>query len=153
MQTTHRLTEPSSTPSQVKLMTVFGHDIGPVWDDISGFIVSALKYSDGKYTAQDVKERIEGGEMQLFLAVENGIPIASAVTEMKDFPQKRVLTIFLTGGTEMEKWLHLLNQLEKWAISEGCDQMEVLGRPGWEKVLKWEKTYTAFRKDFNEVKH
>ena len=90
--------------------------------------------------------------MQLFIAMADEI-IASAITQITDYPQKRVLTIVLLGGGRMNEWLPLLNQLEKWGIDEGCEQIELYGRPGWEKVLKWEKTYIALKKNLNEVKH
>ena len=152
MQTTHRLTEPSSTPSQVKLYCVFAEDLDPIWDEVSVHIQSALQYSDGKYSLLDIKKEIEEKKMQLFLAVDDGV-IAVGVTQISDYPQKRVLTIVLVGGSRMEEWLHLMNQLEAWGIDNGCEQIELYGRPGWEKVLGWEKTYIALKKNLNEVKH
>jgi len=132
----------------VSLRTVDKKNINLVWPDVNGFILKALKYSDGKYNLSDIKEGIESGRMQLFIAVDN-FPIAAAVTEITDFPQKRVLSITLVGGERMEEWLHLMNQLEAWAKDAGCEQIELFGRPGWEKVLGWDKTYTALKKDLN----
>ena len=152
MQTTLKQTEPSTTSSSVKLYGVIASDMEPIWDTVSSHIKSALQYSDGKYSLEDIREGLESQQMQLFIAMADEI-IASAITQITDYPQKRVLTIVLLGGERMNEWLPLLNQLEKWGIDEGCEQIELYGRPGWEKVLKWEKTYIALKKNLNEVKH
>jgi len=124
----------------------------PIWDIVSEHIKSALQYSDGKYDLNDIRQGLEEQKMQLFIAVAEEI-IATAITQVVDYPQKRVLTIVLLGGKRMEEWLPLLNQLERWAIDEGCEQIELYGRPGWERVLGWDKTYVALKKRLNEVKH
>jgi len=152
MTTTQIPIEHSSTSSSAKLFGVVADDLGFIWDSVEEYIVDGLRYSDGKYTLDDIKEELEDHTMQLFIVLKDKI-MAAFVTQVIDYSQKRVLTVQLLGGKKMKEWLHLLPNLERWAIDEGCDQIEMCGRPGWEKVLKWEKSYVALKKDLNEVKH
>ena len=47
----------------------------------------------------------------------------------------------------------MLQTLEKWAIDNSCDGMEMTGRKGFEKILKphgWTPEYAVFEKMFEE---
>jgi N-acyl-L-homoserine lactone synthetase len=36
----------------------------------------------------------------------------------------------------MKRWVNFMNYVLEFAKDEGCKKMEMITRPGWEKVLK-----------------
>ena len=62
--------------------------------------------------------------------------VGSLVTQIQLYPTGvRVARIQICGGAQMEKWLHLLSEIEAWAAEEKCSSIEVTGRRGWKRVL------------------
>jgi len=50
----------------------------------------------------------------------------------------------------------MLETLERWAMDNNCDGMEMTGRKGFEKILGpygWTPEYTVFEKMFEENDH
>ena len=75
--------------------------------------------------------------MQLWaLITADGEPevVAVLVTEIIDYPRRRVLDLALMAGDRMELWIDSLPVLERWAVANGVDQVQVHGRKGWERV-------------------
>ena len=88
----------------------------------------------GTHRMQDIEAGVEAGRFQLWVK-----PQMVGITEIIDFPLKRVLHIFLVGGNlEQIKSMH--DEVWAWAQAQGCSEMTLSGRPGWSKALKdgWE---------------
>jgi hypothetical protein len=47
----------------------------------------------------------------------------------------------------MEAWLETLDVVKDWAKGLGCEFFEVHGRPGWEKVLGFQKEAVILRQE------
>lgn len=92
-------------------------------------IEAALEYSGGTHSFDDVKAAIIAGKMQLWYG-----PDGCAVTEIIQYPAKRVLHVFLASGT-MEQILDMLDSALAWGMAQGCVSMTISGRKGWERVL------------------
>lgn len=109
-----------------------------------GWIEAALAYSGGTHTFEDVARGIAEGRMQLWDA-----PDGCCVTEIVEYPRKRVLNGFLAGG-EMGQVLDIIPSIETWARLQGCDATELTGRRGWTRVfapMGYRETATTLRKD------
>lgn len=51
------------------------------------------------------------------------------------------------AGDGMGDWFHMLGMIEAWAKDIGAERMEVICRPGWERVLKdMRKTHVILEK-------
>ena len=77
------------------------------------------------------------------------------VTEIIQRPLQRVLNIKIMTGTHREKWQHLVKEIEDFAWFNNCDSMELVARPGWEKVLKrfgYKKSHVLLEKHNKEKK-
>lgn len=104
------------------------------------WIESALALSGGTHLFQDVVECVKLGTMQLWNA-----PKGCMVTEILEYPRKKVLHIFLAGGD--------LGQIKDFSDSaiyfgklNGCTAMTLAGRRGWVKALtdlNWEEKFTT----------
>ena len=57
------------------------------------------------------------------------------VTELYETAQGRVANLVSLGGAGMKHWLHLIDTIEKWARSQDCVGMEIIGRKGWARAL------------------
>lgn len=145
MQTTPRLIERSNTSSLVELVGIQSRNIESVWPSVSSFIDRAIQHCDGKYTKENVKQSLLNRDMQLWLAMSEHIE-AVLVTEIISYPAKKVCTFVFLAGEDFQRWSGLLHQIEQWAKSQGCESIELFGRPGWQKVLDWERIHIVLRK-------
>ncbi len=110
----------------------------------------ALTYSFGAYTKQDLIEGVESNDMQLWNAVKDGKVIGIEVTQIIQFPRKKVCNLLLTAGSDLGLWGgELLELIESFAKSQGCDLITGQGRKGWLKIASgfgFNKQYMAAAK-------
>lgn len=107
------------------------------------YIERALRHSGGTHSFEDVKEAIEQGLMQLW-----PVPGGCIVTEILQFPRRRVLNVFLGGG-DMAQLLDLHESVIAWAREQGCDAVRASGRWGWKRVLPkhgWEPMHMNYER-------
>lgn len=94
------------------------------------WIKAALKYGGGTHTYSDVYEAIKCGKMQLWPASKSCL-----VTEITQYPRKKVLHIFLAGG-DLEEIKSMQDSVDHWGKLQGCTSMTMTGRRGWTKAIK-----------------
>lgn len=85
----------------------------------------ALAETGDTHDLEDIVALIKDGMMQSFLAGESW-----CVTEIIDYPKKRVCQIFLYVGT-LADLPAIRAQVEAFAIHEGCNFIRAQGRDGW----------------------
>lgn len=108
------------------------------------WIESALAHGNGTHLFVDVVDGVISGKMQLWPA-EN----SCLITEIVDFPRKRILHIFLAGG-KLDEILSMTDDVSAWAKGQGCECATLAGRKGWIRALNkhnWEHQFTVMRKD------
>mgnify|MGYP003121734667 FL=1 len=109
-------------------------DINYVWEQVEPLIERAL---DDSYTARDVLDGIIRNSFQLFISWENDKVECAVVTEVADYPRKRILRYVLAGGNNLENWLEPIQEkIEEFATNNYCQAIEVAGRKGWLRKLK-----------------
>lgn len=82
-------------------------------------------------TWPDVYDAILSEKVQLWTGEKSAM-----VTYIYDVPDGKSLCWLLAGGELEEITKGLMPIIEEWAKLEGCTQAEIIGRPGWERVLK-----------------
>ena len=92
------------------------------------WIEDALQYTNGTHEFVDVVNAILEGRMQ-FWPAEN----ACLVTEIVEYPRKKVLNVFIGGGT-LKQMRDMYDALTDWAKAQGCDSITCTGRKGWERI-------------------
>jgi hypothetical protein len=108
------------------------------------WIEAALQYSGGTHTFDDVADMIATGRLQLWPAMHGCL-----VTEIVDYPQKRVFNVFLAGGT-LAQLFDMDPDVVTWARAMGCTAATLHGRRGWTRALTelgWRETLTTMEKD------
>lgn len=106
------------------------------------YIEAALVYAGHSHTLQDVWQAISHRQAAFFPYEKSAI-----VVEIVDYPQRATCRIWLAGG-DMDELLEAEKQVCEWAKTQGCTSMEIIGRKGWERVLKdYNPTATVLTKD------
>ena len=119
-------------PKAQIFFTAFSDEI----DRCRPWIEAALGRSARSHHFDDIKSMILKGEAHLWSS-ENGC----CVTCFSTFPATKMLQLWLLGGDFEEVYAECSDKIETWARENGCDQLFVNGRKGWEKKLK-DRGYT-----------
>lgn len=98
-------------------------------DENRRHIEAALAYSGGTHEFEDVRWMIETGRAQIWVG-----PDGCAVTEILQFPRKKILHCFLAGG-KMGQITDMLDSALAWGRAQGCEAFTIAGRSGWKRVL------------------
>ena len=109
------------------------------------WIEAALVHANGTHIWADIVAMIETGRVQLWPA-----PDGCIVSEVVEYPRKRVLNVFLGGGS-LEQLADMHGDVIAWAKVQGCTAATIQGRKGWERAFKpygWQHTHTTLTKDF-----
>lgn len=107
--------------------------VGPL---VKPLLAQAVMRQPHGWTTQAVIEYCAADKMQLWVAGEMGEPISAVcVTEIDQRPTAKALKVLYLAGDKMERWLDLIEHLERFAAAEDCDGVEVIGRYGWERKL------------------
>ena len=120
-------------------------DLHIIWNEIEPLIKKAL---DDCYTTDDILKGLVFEKFQLFISWENKVESA-VVTEVAQYPQKKILRYFLAGGNNINNWLEpIQKKIEKFAKLNNCNSIEVAGRKGWARKLKgYEQKIYLFSKE------
>ena len=120
-------------------------DLHIIWNEIEPLIKKAL---DDCYTTDDILKGLVFEKFQLFISWENKVESA-VVTEVAQYPQKKILRYFLAGGNNINNWLEPIQEkIEKFAKLNNCNSIEVAGRKGWPRKLKgYEQKIYLFSKE------
>ena len=100
------------------------------WERSKPFLADALGFS-GSHSVEDVLEEVKEGSA-VFYPVRDG----AAVFRLGEYPQKRVLLIWLYGGEMASNIEGVLEAAEFHAEELECAELMIVGRRGWERVLK-----------------
>jgi hypothetical protein len=104
----------------------------------------ALEHMGGTHTFQDILDAIRDGHMQSFAEGNTWV-----VTQILDFPRKRILEIILVAG-EMTEAEALYEKVLQFGRDTGCQLVRTFGRDGWAKQAKlngWANGHRIFLKD------
>lgn len=109
--------------------------LAAAWPHVLPHIEKMARATRGKLSADDFRQRIAAGEFQLWVVLRDGNRLASVLTEIIQYPQRKVARIVGCVGRHREEWVHLLAEVQDWARSQGCVAMEAFARKGWARVI------------------
>jgi hypothetical protein len=113
------------------------------------WIQSALDKGGDTHDFKDIVDGVISGHMQLWSGA-NGC----AVTEIIVYPNKKILHVFLAGGTQghgIDQITDMHDSAVTFAKENGCEGMSVSGRAGWKKILAtrgWKQKFVTLAKEF-----
>ena len=107
-----------------------------VRDRIAPFLAEAVAESAGEYEVADLFAEIARNRMQLWIIGDAERLRGGLVTRVAVYPRKQVLQLLYLGGDGLADWVDDLDQeLSGFARAQGCQRIEVTGRPGWGRIL------------------
>lgn len=123
------------TQSKVKLLCVNPDHVSGVWPTVRDLIRRAIertKLSDFATVEADVL----AGKHLLWIAWNGQTVEAAATTQLINIVNRKICVIVACGGSDRKRWLPLIDGIEDFAKQEGCAEMRIYGRKGWERALK-----------------
>ena len=108
-------------------------EVEAIWPAILALVEDGLRHAGGCFAAADVKQSLAAGRRQLW--IDGLAPRCILITELIEYPLRRVLHVFLASGRLPRDWRDLWRGIERWAASDGCAAVEIRGRPGWARRL------------------
>jgi GNAT superfamily N-acetyltransferase len=101
------------------------------WAELEPLLKRATDRTDC-YEPIDLLRFAMGGRMGIWFIERDGQLLAGAVTELRQFPRKRVLEVPFIGGRGLALWhRQLLEALDAHARDNGCAVLMGYDRKGW----------------------
>lgn len=97
------------------------------------------------YTADDILDRCEAGDMQLWCYGSSVL-----VTEIIAFPRARVARSVVAAG-RLNDIRRVLPSVETWARNQGCRYAIAGGRKGWGRALGYEGLAAEYVKEIGDA--
>lgn len=111
--------------------------IDTCWPQVESFLEGAAEYTHGRFRVGNIYDRIVEDGYQLWVAIEDDEIIGAVVTNVTDYPHKKVLSMPYCGGVDLHKWKDpMLAILRRFAAQVGCEAIEATARKGWAKIFK-----------------
>ena len=134
-----------------KVFLLEAEDIDLVWDDVAPLIEKALQHAEGELVPDDIKKHLDKGDLRLWVALEGKETIAAMVTEIIQYPRKKIVRVITLAGRNMDLWYDFLPMIEGYAIRNDCSSLEAWSRKGMARKLKdWKHSYDIITKDLKQ---
>ena len=134
-------------------------DVNRVWVIVKPYIDDALAYSNSHHNSKHFNKLLNEGKLQLWILWDskkkttnekiNGVVISEIIQRSI----KKVFHLPIVTGKNRQQWQHLIEKLEDFAKKQECDLMELIARPGWQKILdkyNYKKTHVILEKELKE---
>ena len=122
-----------------------------VWSEVSPLIRKALLHAEGELIPEDIKKHLDTSDLRLWVALENKDVLAAMVTEIIQYPRKKIVRVITLAGKDMNMWYEFLPMVEGYAIRNGCSSLEAWSRKGMARKLKdWKHSYDIITKDLKQ---
>ena len=115
------------------------YEIENVLPKVDKYLDKVMPYTGGRYAKEDIIEGLTSRFMDLWIPInsESKSVDGVVVTQFTVYPKKKVFTILLCCGDNLNQWYDpMFSLLYTVASDNNCDLAEVLGRKGWVRKLK-----------------
>jgi hypothetical protein len=123
----------------VKVIRLEQDQINAMTPVVKPYLDKGLKELNGELTLDTIIEAVLQGRNECWVVYKDINTIYAVITTevIRYDTGRRVVRIVLCGGESMDKWLDdFLSRVKDYAVAMEVDAIEVVGRKGWEKVLK-----------------
>jgi len=143
----------------MNLVRIPTSNIDDVWNLVKKDIQEALSYS-GNHTDSDfVLETLKQQKFQLWIVWDKEKKTTKdkyygvVITEVTKRKLRKSCNIFIVTGKHRQKWQHLISVLEDFALEQECNNMELIARKGWERIMEqfnYKKTHVVLEKSITK---
>lgn len=104
------------------------------WHEISVMIHRAT-IRTGCYEPIDLLMMATRGEVCIWLCMRSEVIDAVLVSQVINYPRRRILEMVAAGGGNMAGWRDIAVQtMDEHARARGCAHVACIGRPGWARA-------------------
>ena len=145
----------------MNLVNIPSSNLDDVWSLVKKDIAEALSYSGNHTDAQFVYDTLKEDKMQLWVVWDKDKKTTIdkyygvVVTEIVKRKLIQSCNIFIVTGRQRQKWQHLINVLEDFAIENNCTNMELIARKGWKRIMEqfdYKQTHVVLEKPIIKTK-
>ena len=143
----------------MELVRIPTKELDKVWGLIEKDIRKSLLYSGQLSDAAFVLKTAKEGKFQIWILWDKGQNTSVekyfgvVITEIVEKPLGKVCHIYMMTGRQRHKWQYLIKDIEKFAQEEKCSVMELIARPGWQKILNqfgYKRTHVVLEKQIKQ---
>tara|TARA_R100001015_G_C4628114_1_gene188077 strand:+ start:1497 stop:1940 length:444 start_codon:yes stop_codon:yes gene_type:complete len=145
----------------MNLVRIPTKELDKVWSLVEKDIRQALLYS-GQLTNSDfVLQTAKQDKFQVWVLWDKKQKttldkyFGVVVTELIQRQLGKVCHIYIMTGKQRNKWQHLVKVIEDFAKENKCQMLELIARPGWQKVMNnfgYKRTHVVLEKQIKEEK-
>ena len=134
-------------------------ELDKVWSLVEKDIKNALAYSGQLNDSDFVYETAKEDKFQIWVIWDKNQKktidkyFGVVVTEIIRRKFGKVCHIYIMTGKQRTKWQHLITKVEDFAKQEDCKMMELIARPGWQRVLDdygYKRTHVVLEKQIKQ---
>jgi hypothetical protein len=137
----------------IKISAVPVDLVNQYWGHVLPILSKAFNYASMKISEQDVYTDIMNGDQTLWVAFD-GTPlnlVGAFTVRVKNYPAGKALCGEHLGGERLNEWAdELFDTMESYANHLGINRLELIGRRGWEKLLRskgWKANTIVYEKE------
>ena len=143
----------------MELVQIPIQELDKVWPIVEKDIRNALAYSSQLNDSTFVYETAKQGKFQVWVLWDNAKEQTNekyfgvVITEIIKRKLGKVCHIYIMTGKQRHKWQYLIKDIEKFAKQEDCKMMELIARPGWQKILNnfgYNRTHVVLEKKIKQ---
>ena len=143
----------------MELVRIPTEELDKIWGLIEKDIRKALLYSGQLSDSAFVLKTAKEGKFQIWLLWDKEQKTSLdryfgvVITEIVEKPLGKVCHIYMMTGRQRHKWQYLIKDIEKFAKEEKCLIMELISRPGWQKILSqfgYKRTHVVLEKQIKQ---
>jgi hypothetical protein len=106
------------------------------WEEVERELHKSITlFGEGRFTPADILKLAVENKLLCWFVLRGDELLAVAITDVLRTPQKSICEIWGVGGTDMAEWAaQLRTAITRYARQVGCQQLQIIGRPGWGRV-------------------
>ena len=120
------------------ILRVMPENVTHLWPQLEQLFVDPIAQTD-THTLDDLRRMLMAMQSQLWVQLIEKRVVAAVVTEFVNYPKGLTLRVWLAGAIPerpMDKRA-FVEVLDRWRLSNGCRDFELIGRHGWVRVFPW----------------
>lgn len=122
----------------MKIIPLPPQEVPVFFPKIRPLIEKVMELTHGELTMEDLYRQLcEVKTILWIISDETYNPKAFMITEVNQYPRKKVIRVLMLSGIEMAAWKEsVIKTLTIWGKKIGATGIEVIGRKGWERELQ-----------------
>jgi hypothetical protein len=132
-----------------ELVYIPPHIFPDAWPAIEPLVPTIIDRSGGRVSVMTLIQEVAAGTQHVWTVWDGNEVRALVGAEVGFAPTGlKLCTINFAAGRDSHEWIHLLSEVETWAVSIGCQKLEMWARKGWQRKLPdYRMTHILLEKD------